>query len=137
MTFFLILRVLWGRSHLRWTERQCKRVLWSDESTFQLFFVKNGRWILHAKDEKGISERHMLPSRRRLCLFQKGNAKPHSARVTTAWFRCHRMCLLDCPACSPDLSSVCLCICILNLPQVDSNQSVETSQRLIRQMGGT
>ena len=45
-------RVLWARSHLRWTERQWKRVLWSDEPTFQLVFGKNGRWILSAKDEK-------------------------------------------------------------------------------------
>ena len=33
-------------------ERQWKHVLWSDESTFQLVFGKNGRWILRAKDEK-------------------------------------------------------------------------------------
>ena len=45
-------RVLWARSHLRWTERQWKCVLWSDESTFQLVFGKNGRRILRAKDEK-------------------------------------------------------------------------------------
>ena len=43
--------VLWAQSHLRWTERQWKRVLWSDESTFQLVFGKNRR-ILRAKDEK-------------------------------------------------------------------------------------
>ena len=45
-------RILWARSHLRWTERQWKRVLWSDESTFQLVFGKNGHRILCAKDEK-------------------------------------------------------------------------------------
>ena len=38
-------------SSLRWTERQWKHVLWSDESTFQLVFGKNGRRILRAKDE--------------------------------------------------------------------------------------
>ena len=45
-------RVFWARSHLRWNDRQCKRVLWSDESTFQLVFGKNGSRILRAKDEK-------------------------------------------------------------------------------------
>ena len=44
-------RVLWAQSHLRWTERQWQRVLSSDECTFQLVFGKNGRRILHAKDE--------------------------------------------------------------------------------------
>ena len=128
-----------------------KRVLWSDESTFQLVFGKNGCQILRAKDEKdhpdcyqrkvqkpasvmvwgcisahgmgdlhicegtidaeayvGILERHMLPSRRQLfpgtpCLFQQDNARPHSAWVTTAWLRRHRVRVLDWPACSPDL----------------------------------
>ena len=39
-------RVLWARSHLRWTKRRWKRVLRSDESTFQLVFGKHGveRW---------------------------------------------------------------------------------------------
>ena len=43
-------RVLWTRRDLIWTERQWKRVLWSDESTFQLVFWKNGHRILRAKD---------------------------------------------------------------------------------------
>ena len=34
-------QVLWARSHLRWTERQWKRVLWSDESIFQRFLGEN------------------------------------------------------------------------------------------------
>ena len=53
----------------------------------------------------------MLPSKRRLfqsrpCLFQQDNAKPHSARVTTAWLRSTRVRVLDWPACSPDLSPI-------------------------------
>ena len=118
-----------------------------NESKFQLVFGKNGRWILHAKDEKdypdcyqrkvkkpapvmlwgcisahgmsdlhicegtidveayvGILGRHMLLLRLRLfpgtqCLFQQDNARPHSARVTTAWLRRHRVHVLDWPAC--------------------------------------
>ena len=44
-------QVLWARSHLRWMERQWKRVLWSGESTFQLVFWKNRRRILRPKDQ--------------------------------------------------------------------------------------
>ena len=46
-------KVLWARSHLRWTEWQWETCLsWSDKSTFQLVFGKNGHRILRAKDEK-------------------------------------------------------------------------------------
>ena len=53
----------------------------------------------------------MLPSKQRVfhgrpCLFQQDNAKPHSARVTTAWLRSKRVQVLDWPACSPDLSPI-------------------------------
>ena len=102
-------RVLWALSHLRWTERRWKRLLWSDESTFQLFLRKmdvgfyvpkmGGKKGVHlhicegaidAEAYVGISERHMLQSRQRFfpgtpCLFEQDNARPHSARVTTAW----------------------------------------------------
>ena len=155
MRSFALKRVLCTQSHLRLTERQWKRVIWSDESTFQLVFGKNGNRIIHAKDEKdhsdcfqrkvqktasvlvsgcisghgmdylhicdtepndakayvGIFERHMLLSRQWLfpgtpCLFQQDNARPHSARVTTACLRRHRVRMLDWPACSPDLSPI-------------------------------
>ena len=58
-----------------------------------------------------VLEQHMLPSKQRLfhgrpCLFQQDNAKPHSARVTTAWLRSKRVQVLDWPACSPDLSPI-------------------------------
>ncbi len=36
-------RLLWARRHLGWTITQWKRVLWSDESVFQVFFGRNGR----------------------------------------------------------------------------------------------
>ena len=45
-------RVLWARSHLRWTKRQWECVLWSDVSTFQLVFGKRRRWILRIRNEK-------------------------------------------------------------------------------------
>ena len=30
-------RVLWDQAHLKWTDAQWKRILWSDESTFKIF----------------------------------------------------------------------------------------------------
>ena len=58
-----------------------------------------------------VLEQHMLPSKQclfhgRPCLFQQDNAKPHSARLTTAWLRSKRVRVLDWPACSPDLSPI-------------------------------
>ncbi len=45
-------RLLWARRHLGWTISQWKRVLWSDESVFQVFFGRNGRRVLRTKEEK-------------------------------------------------------------------------------------
>ncbi len=44
-------RLLWARRHLGWTITQWKRVLWSDESVFQVFFGRNGRRVLRTKEE--------------------------------------------------------------------------------------
>ena len=58
-----------------------------------------------------ILEEHMQPSRQCLLLgspwlFQQDNARPHSACVTTAWLRRHRVCVLEWPVCSPDHSCI-------------------------------
>ncbi len=45
-------RLLWAWRHLGWTITQWKRVLWSDESVFQVFFGRNGRRVLRTKEEK-------------------------------------------------------------------------------------
>ncbi len=48
------------RRHLGWNITQWKRVLWSDESVFQVFFGRNGRRMLRTKEEKGSSR--LLPA---------------------------------------------------------------------------
>ena len=58
-----------------------------------------------------VLDQHILPSKQRLfqgrpCLFQQDSAKPHYARVTTAWLHSKRVYVLDWPACRPDLSSI-------------------------------
>ncbi|KAI2658157.1 Transposable element Tc1 transposase [Labeo rohita] len=45
-------RLLWARRHLGWTITQWKRVLWSVESVFQVFFGRNVRSVLRTKEEK-------------------------------------------------------------------------------------
>ncbi len=47
-------RLLWARRHLGWTITQWKRVLWSDESVFQVFFGRNGRRVCSGPKKKRI-----------------------------------------------------------------------------------
>lgn len=42
-------RRIWARRHLEWTMTQWKRVLWSDESFFEVFFWK--KWTSGAPDQ--------------------------------------------------------------------------------------
>jgi len=51
-------QVLWARAHLRWSKRQWKCVPWSDESTFQHVFGKNGHRVLSPKDDRGQPDFH-------------------------------------------------------------------------------
>ncbi len=65
-----------------------------------------------------VLAQHMLPSRWRLfqvrpCVFQQDNAKPHTAAITTAWLHSRRVRVLNCPACSPDLSPIENIWCII------------------------
>ncbi len=96
-------RLLWARRHLGWTITQWKRVLWSDESVFQVFFGRNGCRVLRTKEEKDHPDcyQQYFP-----CIFQQDNAKPHSAHITKSWLRRKRVRVLDWPACSPDLSPI-------------------------------
>ena len=65
---------------------------------------------IDAEDNVGILERHMLPSRQLFpgtpCQFQQDNARPHSAKVTTAWLHRHKVRVLEWPACRTDLSPI-------------------------------
>ncbi len=70
-------RLLWARRHLGWTITQWKRVLWSDESVFQVFFGEE--WTPCAPDQRRKGSSRMLP------------ATSPKARV------CHGMGLCQCP----------------------------------------
>ncbi len=53
-------RLLWARRHLGWTITQWKRVLWSDESVFQVFFGEE--WMLCAPDQRRKGSSRLLPA---------------------------------------------------------------------------
>ncbi len=58
-----------------------------------------------------VLEHYMLPTSRclfqgRPCIFQKDNAKPQIAAITTAWLCSRRVRVLNWPVCSPDLSPI-------------------------------
>ncbi len=66
-----------ARRHLGWTITQWKRVLWSDESVFQVFFWEE--WTPCAPDQRRKGSSRLLP------------ATSPKARV------CHGMGLCQCP----------------------------------------
>ncbi len=44
-------RALWAKAHLKWTVSKWKRVLWSDESKFDIFVGNHGCRVLRANEE--------------------------------------------------------------------------------------
>lgn len=52
-------RLLWAWRHLGWTITQWKRVLWSDESVFLVFFWE--KWTLCAPDQRRKGSSRLLP----------------------------------------------------------------------------
>ncbi len=48
-------RVLWAKAHLKWTVSKWKRVLWSDESKFDIRVGNQIRRVLRAKEEADLS----------------------------------------------------------------------------------
>ncbi len=60
--------------------------------------------IMNSERYIKVLEQHMVPSRRRV--FQQGNAKPHTVAFTIAWLCSRIVQVLNCPACSPDLSPI-------------------------------
>ncbi len=44
-------RVLWAKAHLKWTVSKWERVLWSDESRFDILVGNHGCHVLRAEEE--------------------------------------------------------------------------------------
>ncbi len=50
--------VLWAKAHLKWTVSKWKRVVWSDESKFDILVGNHGRHVLLAKEEGDLPACH-------------------------------------------------------------------------------
>ncbi|GBN62737.1 hypothetical protein AVEN_134125-1 [Araneus ventricosus] len=44
-------RVAWTKSHLSWTPSQWEKVLWTDESIFEVSYANIGRKVIRKKDK--------------------------------------------------------------------------------------
>ena len=90
-------QVLWAQSNLRWTERQWKCVLWSDESTFQLVLGENGRRILCAKGVKDHPTATLSQSLQEIATIVSAISPPNKPVQTLGYTRVNRV-LLWCQA---------------------------------------
>lgn len=147
-------RLAFARRHVNWTPDQWRKVLFSDESKFELFrtagvtyvrrpiacrndvryqvpTVKHGggsvlvwgcfsssgvgpliqiQGTLDQVQYRSILEDSMLPHARETMpqgwIFQQDNDPKHTAKTVKAWFRRHRVRVLEWPSQSPDLNPI-------------------------------
>ena len=146
-------RLHWAQQHQRWTRRQWRTVVFSDESRFSLSnadgrervwrrtgeryanccvleadrwgggsvmvwgaFTYDHRTPLHFFDEpvnantyQQVLQNHVVPLFRQqpeLQFFQHDNARPHTARATTAFLNANNIAVLPWPSLSPDMAPI-------------------------------
>ncbi len=86
-------------------------IVWGCISAYGMGSLHVLEGTMNAEKYIKVLEQQILSSRQclfqeRHCVFQQDNAKPHSAIITTAWFRSRRVLVLNWPAYSPDLSPI-------------------------------
>ncbi len=92
-------------------QKPASLMMWGCISAYGMGSLHVLEGTMNAESYIKVLEQHMLPSRWHLfqgrpCVFQQDNAKPHTAAITTAWLRSRRVCVLNWPACSPDISPI-------------------------------
>ncbi len=90
----------------RSVQKPASLMVWGCISAYGMGSLHVLEGTMNAERYIKVLEQHMLPSRRRLFqgrpyVFQKDNAKPHTAALTTAWLHSRRVQVLNWPACSP------------------------------------
>ncbi len=63
-------RVLWAKANLKWTVSKWKRILWSDESKFDIFVGNHGHRVLRAKEGGDLPECYQSSVRQPASLCQ-------------------------------------------------------------------
>ena len=147
-------RLRWSQQHLRWTQREWRQVLFSDESRFCVDAPDGRERVWRRRGERftdncvrqrnrwggpsvmvwaGISSRHRTPlvvvnetltaqryidqilrpyllpflqDHPDVTIFQQDNARPHAARLTTAFLQTHNVEVMEWMPYSPDLSPI-------------------------------
>ncbi len=90
--------------HQHSVQKPASLMVWGCISAYGMGSLHVLEGTMNAERYIKVFEQHMLLSRRRV--FQQYTAKPHTAAITTAWFRSRRVRVLNWPACSPDLSPI-------------------------------
>ncbi len=62
-------RVLWAKTHLKWTILKWKSVLWSDESKFDILVGNHECRVLWAKEEGDLPACHQCSVQKPACLM--------------------------------------------------------------------
>lgn len=100
---------------MEWGKVENGPVVWPIKIRFFVFFLNHGHSTMQGKDEREWLLYWIVQKQtsvmvfwhifqQRLCLFQEHDAKPDSARTTTAWLHCKRLQVLSLHACNPDFS---------------------------------
>ena len=95
----------------RSVQKPASLMVWGCMSACGMGSLHIWKGTINADSYIQVLEQHMLPSRRRLfqgrpCIFQRDNARPHTASITMSWLHRRRIRVLKWPACSPDLSPI-------------------------------
>ena len=75
-------------------------MVWGCISAYNMVSLHIWKGTINAERYIQVLEQHLLASRQHLfpgrpCIFEEDNVKPHSASVTTAWFRTRRFRVLN------------------------------------------
>ncbi len=73
----------------RSVQKPASLMVWGCISAYSMGSLHDLEGTMNAERYIKVLEQHMLSSRRRA--FQKDNAKPHTAAITTAWLRSRRV----------------------------------------------
>ncbi len=99
-------RLTWAKDKKDWTAVEWSKVMFSDESTFCIFFGNQGPRVWRKRGEAQNPRCLRSSCRDADFIFQQDLAPAHSAKATSTWFKDHGIPVLNWPANSPDLNPI-------------------------------